>query len=828
MRVPLSWLKEYVEVTLPLSELTGRLTLAGLEVAAVEYIGLPGADLPWDPDRIKVGEVVEVKPHPNADRLVLAVVRYGKDDYETCVTGAPNLFPYLGKGRVSVKVAFAMEGARLWDPYAEKPKVMKLKKTKIRGVPSRAMVCSERELGLSDEHEGILILPDDAPVGAPLADYLGDVVLDLDLTPNLARCFSVIGVAREVAALTGQPLRLPSLEVPMEGKSAEDQVAIEIEDPSLCARYIGMVIRDVTIGPSPFWMQRRLRMAGMRPINNVVDITNYVMLEWGQPLHAFDYDKLVERANGGKPTIIVRPARPGERMVTLDGVDRELTPDDLLICDTAGPIAVAGVMGGLETEVTETTRNILLESANFNFISIRRTSRRLKLPSESSARFGRGVHPAMARRGALRAAGFFHQLAGGTVAQGMVDVYPAPPEPVVLTLTPTEVQRVLGISLSLDELSGILTRLEFDCQVEGDGLRVTAPDHRLDVTCTADLLEEVARIYGYDRLPATLMADRLPPQRSNRDLALEERTRDLLVEAGLQEVITYRLTTPERESLLLPPDVPREELPYVRIANPISAERTVMRRSLLASVLDVAAANLRFRDRLALFEIGKVFLPVEGEPLPEEPRRLVILLTGPREPLHWAGSDQEPMDFFDLKGIVETLVEGLHLPDVAYGPTEHPSFHPGRVARLTVDGEPVGVFGELHPLVAENFDLPPQPVLAADLDLEALLAKVPETYRVAPLSRYPTVRRDIAVIVDEGVPAAEVQRVIEQAGGKLLRRVQLFDVYRGEQIGEGKKSLAYALTFQADDRTLTDDDANRLRDKIVRRLEATLGATLRT
>jgi len=828
MRVPLSWLKEYVDVTLPLSELTERLTLAGLEVAAVETIGLPGADLPWDPERIRVGEVVEVKPHPDADRLVLAVVRYGENDYETCVTGAPNLFPYLGKGRVSVKVAFAMEGARLWDPYAERPKVMKLKKTKIRGVPSRAMVCSERELGLSDEHEGILILPDDAPVGAPLADYLGDVVLDLDLTPNLARCFSVIGVAREVAALTGQPLRLPSPEVPMEGEPAEDQVAIEIEDPDLCARYIGMVIRDVTIGPSPFWMQRRLQMAGMRPINNLVDITNYVMLEWGQPLHAFDYDKLVERAGGGKPTIIVRPARPGERMVTLDGVDRELTPDDLLICDTAGPVAIAGVMGGLETEVTETTRNILLESANFNFISIRRTSRRLKLPSESSARFGRGVHPAMARRGALRAAGFFHELAGGVVAQGMVDAYPAPPEPVVLTLTPTEVRRVLGISLSLDELSDILTRLEFDCQVEGDTLRVTAPDHRLDVTCTADLLEEVARIYGYDRLPATLMADRLPPQRANRDLALEERVRDLLVEAGLQEVITYRLTTPEREALLLPPDVPREELPYVQIANPISAERTVMRRSLLASVLDVAAANLRFRDRLALFEVGKVFLPVEGEPLPEEPRRLVILLTGPREPLHWAGSDREPMDFFDLKGVVETLVEGLHLPDVAYGPTEHPSFHPGRVAQLMVDGEPVGVFGELHPLVVENFDLPTQPVLAADLDLEALLARVPESYTISPVPRYPAVRQDIAVVVDEEVPAAEVQRVIEQAGGKLLRRVQLFDVYRGEQIGAGKKSLAYALTFQADDRTLTDHDANRLRDKIVRRLQATLGATLRT
>jgi len=827
MRVPLSWLKEYVDVTLPLPELTERLTLAGLEVAAVETIGLPGADLPWDPQRIRVGEVVEVKPHPDADRLVLAVVDYGEEDYETCVTGAPNLFPYLGKGRISLKVAFAMEGARLWDPYAERPKVMKLKRTKIRGVPSRAMVCSERELGLSDEHEGILILPDDAPTGTPLADYLGDVVLDLDLTPNLARCFSVIGVAREVAALTGQALRLPSLDVPTEGEPIEAQVRIEIEDPNLCARYIGMLIRDVTIGPSPFWMQRRLRMAGMRPINNVVDITNYVMLEWGQPLHAFDYDRLAERAAGGVPTIIVRPARPGERMTTLDGVERELTPDDLLICDAAGPVAIAGVMGGAETEVAETTHNILLESANFNFISIRRTSQRLKLPSESSARFGRGVHPAMARRGALRAAGFLHDLADGTVAQGMADAYPAPPEPVTLTLTTTEARRILGIPLTAAELTDILTRLEFDCRVEGEALRVTTPDHRLDITCTADLLEEVARIYGYDRLPATLMADRLPPQRENRDLTLEERTRDLLVEAGLQEVITYRLTTPQREQALLPPGSPPDERPYVTLANPISVERTVMRHSLLASVLEIAAANLRFRERVAIFEIGQVYLPSDEGPLPEEPRRLAVVLTGPREPLHWAGSDREPVGFFDLKGVVETLVEGLHLADVEYVPTQHPTFHPGRTAQLVVGGRPAGTFGQLHPQVAENFGLPAQPILAADLDLETLLALVPPSYTVAPISRYPAVRQDIAVVVDEGVPAAEVQRYIVQAGGKLLRRVQLFDVYRGEQIGPGKKSLAYALTFQADDRTLTDHDANRLRDKIVRRLADKVGATLR-
>ncbi|RMF34668.1 MAG: phenylalanine--tRNA ligase subunit beta, partial [Chloroflexi bacterium] len=432
MRVPLSWLKEYVDVTLSLEDLAERLTLAGLEVARIEYLGLPGAELVWDRERVLVGEIVEIRPHPNADRLVLAVVNYGADQHETVVTGAPNLFPYRGRSDLHLKVAFAMEGARLYDGYAEEPRIKKLKKTKIRGVPSRAMVCSEKELGLGDDHTGILILPDDAPVGTPLADYLGDAVLDLDLTPNLARCFSIIGVAREVAALTDQQVRYPSLEVLTEGRPAAEQVRIEIEDPALCPRYIGMVIRDVTIRPAPFWVQHRLRLAGMRPINNVVDVTNYVMLEWGQPLHAFDYDRLAERAGGEVPTILIRPARPGERITTLDGVERELTPDDLLITDTAGPIAIAGVMGGAETEVTETTRHILLESANFHFISIRRTSKRLRLPSESSARFGRGVHPAMAERGARRAAELMRRWGDGRVAPGMVDAYPAPPAPVVV------------------------------------------------------------------------------------------------------------------------------------------------------------------------------------------------------------------------------------------------------------------------------------------------------------------------------------------------------------------------------------------------------------
>jgi phenylalanyl-tRNA synthetase beta chain len=459
MRVSIGWLKDYVDITIPLDELGERLTLAGLEVGSVDRIG----DW-WDRQKLVVGEVLEVRPHPNADRLVLADVRYGADEIEQCVTGAPNLFPYKGRGPVSLKVAFAMEGAELYDGHKEGFVKTRLKRTVIRGVPSRAMICSEKELGISEEHEGIMLLPNDAPVGVPLTDYLGDTVLDLDLTPNLARCFSLIGVAREVAALTGARLRYPSTDWQTDGPLAGDLARVEIEDPGLSARYTATIIKDVGIGPAPQWMQDRVRRAGMRPISNIVDITNYVMLEWGQPLHAFDYDKLVARSRGGRPTIIIRRARPGEMMTTLDGVHRVFDEDTLLICDTAGPIAVAGVMGGLETEIDDNTRSILLESANFDYISIRRTTQALKLPSEASLRFGKGIHPSLTEPAARRASELMRQLAAGTIAQGMVDAYPAKPGPVVIDLTTAEVECNLGVRFRLEEMVSILESLEFQLE----------------------------------------------------------------------------------------------------------------------------------------------------------------------------------------------------------------------------------------------------------------------------------------------------------------------------------------------------------------------------
>lgn len=863
MKVPISWLKDYVDIILPVEELAERLTLAGLEVASISYLGLPkGGDwgfstshhehrsehLVWERDKIFVGHILAVKPHPNADRLVLADVEYGAPQVETVVTGAPNLFPYLGqdvKG-LNLKSPFALEGATLYDGHKSDGSKMTLKGRPIRGIMNRHMLCSEKELGLSDDHEGILILDPEAPTGMPLADYMGTAVLDIDLTPNVARCASIIGVAREVAALTGQRVRYPDYhDLRMDGPPIAGRVTIETSEPGLNPRFCATLIEGIHIQPSPYWMQLRLRLAGMRPINNIVDVSNYVMLEMGQPNHAFDYDALRARADGyagpGQPIrIITRLAHPGERVTTLDGVERHMEPFTILVTDPAGPLSIGGIMGGAESEVHAGSANILLEAAAWNFINIRRSVKAYDLPSEAAYRFSRGVHPSQAPLGALRGARLMQQVAGGRIAQGMVDYYPAPPSPVVVELPVTEAKRLLGIELSVEEIQGILEALEFKCEVVSDTLLVTAPDHRMDINTgvvgRADLVEEVARIHGYDRIPHTQFDDVMPPQRDNPALMHEEHTRDLLVELGLQEVITYRLTTPQREALLVPAGAPPlDEQPYVTLANPISAERTSMRHSLLASVLEVMAGNARHRERICLFEIGQVFLMRAGELLPDETRRLVMAITGPRQPEAWQGADTWHADFYDLKGMLEALLDGLHVGGASFEPAEHPSFYPGRVARLRVNGDSIGILGQLHPLVQQAFDLPPigalegeeQPVLAADLDFEALSRHIPAGHRVTSVPRFPAVRQDIAVIVDEDTPAGQVQAAILAAGGGLLAGVRLFDVYRGEQIGAGKKSLAYALTFQAEDRTLTDQEAAKVQSRIVKRLEQELGARLR-
>lgn len=532
MRVPYSWLKDYVDIDMPIEDLAERLTMAGMEVEAIEHIGAN-----WDRDKIFVGQIISVDPHPDADRLTLATVDYGAGQPLTVVTGAPNVKMYEGNMPAHpLKIAFAVVGAQLIDGHYDDGRLLKLKATKIRGVRSEGMVCSEKELGLSDEHEGILYLPDDAPVGVPLADYLGDVVLEFDIKGPFAHLHSVISIAREVAALTGKPYRRDVLTIldrePVEIVPQAPFLELEIADPELCPRYSAALIQGVRIGPSPFWMQQRLIRAGMRPINNIVDITNYVMLELGQPLHAFDYGWLRPRPGGEKPAIIVRRAQPGERMITLDGIERDLDSEMLLITDGGGPVAIAGVMGGLESEVTEDTTDVLLEAANFHFINNRRTSQMLRLSSEASSRFGRRVDPELTVKALARAGQLMAELAGGTVEPVYGDLYPGRTAPRVITLDPAYVGWILGIEIPVDEMVRILESLEFQVETPGDAdveLEVTVPSYRLDVDIPADLVEEIGRIWGYDRLPTTLIADELPSQRGNPTLEGEEKVRDVLV-----------------------------------------------------------------------------------------------------------------------------------------------------------------------------------------------------------------------------------------------------------------------------------------------------------
>jgi phenylalanyl-tRNA synthetase beta chain len=837
MKIPISWLKDYVDITISIEELANRLTLAGMEVEHIEYYGIAGSDLVWDREKIVIAQIVEVRAHPNADRLVLADVDYGAAEPHQVVTGAPNIFHLKGQGRLSngPKVVFAKEGSVLYDGHQAGQVKMTLKPAKLRGVKSDSMVCSEKELGLSDEHEGIIILDDDALVGVPAADYLGDAVLDISVLPNVARAASILGVAREAAALTGQPLKQPAYELHGTGLEASQGVKVEILDPDLCARFTATIVRDVKVRPSPYWVQRRLRLAGQRPISNLVDVSNYVMFDIGQPIHTFDYDKLLKRAKehgDDRPTIIVRRAKAGERMTTLDGNDRELNTENLMICDAQGPVGVGGIMGGLETEIDDQTTNVLIEAANFNFINIRKTTQQMKLPSEAASRFGRGIHPAMAPRGNIRSANMIQQLAGGTIDSGLVDNYANPVEAVPVDLTIQDVHRALGFDLSVEEITHILQSLEFTvAPITPDALHITPPDHRTDITGPHDLCEEIARIYGLDRIPRTALHDEMPPQHNNPSLVFEERVRDILVEVGLFEAVTQAMTTPQAEAKLLPGERP-DDRPYVQIANPISAERSHLRHTLLAQMLEFASGNARHHDHVALFSIDKVYLASEDGPLPDEPRRLTIVMTGNRQPESWQRAstreaDRVLLDFYDLKGIVETLLSSLHIDGVRYEPIEHPTYYPGRTARLIVAERVIGTFGEIHPQVREGFDFAEQPVLAGEFDFEALMAVTPSASRVSDVPRFPAVTEDLALIVDDKVSAEKVLDTIMTAGaGTVLQNAQVFDVFKGEQIGAGKKSLAYRLTYQAD-RTLTDAEVAKVREQIVTRLREELNAVLR-
>ena len=904
MLVPLSWLREYVDIPLTTPRLADRLTLAGLEEASLTNTG----DW-WEEDKLVVGQVAAVLPHPDADRLVLVDVDHepstGPADrnHQRVVTGAPNLFQFrdrsLSAGDLPVlKVAFAREGALLNDAYSDKqPRPRKrLKKAKIRGVESRGMVCSELELGISEEHEGILLLPDDAPVGQPLRQYMGDEILEIDLTPDMARCLSMWGIAREVQALTGGSLHLPQDVDASEGEdNASDFVSAQINDSDLCQRFTGTVLRDTNVGESPQWLQNRLSSAGMRPINNIVDITNYVMLETGQPLHAFDYDLLAARAKtigDAKPAIIVRTANQGEILQTLDGQQRILDPTMLVIADKAGPVAIAGVMGGAETEVHEETRNILLESATFDGINNRRTSQTLRLHSEASHRFTRGVPASLNEVAARRAADLIRQIAGGRVVPGIVDTYPVQQPQVKVFTSQSDVKRLLGMDLSLTEIGSALQRLDFGVEkldeLPADAseqasfglaraesepvIAVTVPWHRLDVSLPADLTEEVARVVGYDRIAETLLDTVLPPQRRNAPLETEENIRDILVGSGLQDTVNHTLTTPENHARLTGAETTKSSAGddetadasvdpnhFISLTNPLSPERRVMRRNLIVSALENLAYNLRYTQRMAVFEIGRTYRPEpalaehsNGEStdaiLPEEQRRLCIALRGPRDP-HATGPSADPsqsetdlFDFFDLKGIIETLLERLGFPQSSILFSAHPEsgardadtetmFGP-RCALISLQGEELGIVGELHPRVRSAFGLGNERVVLADLNIDPLVRPSWRLSQMAPISVYPPVVEDLAFVVNEEVTQRRLHDAIVDGGGRdgdpRLTSVELFDIYRGESLPAGFKSLAYRVTYQSLHRNLKEKDVDRLRQRIIRAVERATGGKLRS
>ncbi len=893
LSVPVSWLNDYVVTSDP-NALAERLTLAGLEIEMVDTIGAH-----WEENLFLIAEILEVLPHPNADQLSLVKVNYGPTEQLQVVCGAPNLRCYENKEIPKpLKGALALPGAVLVESNGEEEKTFVLKPARIRGILSEGVLCSEKELGLSDDHEGVMLFSEDEfPVGASLKTSLGDTIFHFDIKGGFSHLLAMFGIAREVAALTETPLNqdiLKKLSLPTVlsdrsgGTSQTNEIAehpsfvkLEIENSDLCGRYSGLLIDGVRVGPSPFWVRQRLLRAGMRPINNIVDITNYVMLEMGQPLHAFDYDLLKERAEGRQPMIRVRRAQSGERMTTLDGVEHEFDDQMLLITDAKGPVAIAGIMGGAETEVSSTTKRILLESANFEFLNNRRTCQLLKLRTEASERFGKRLDPELTLKAAVRAARLMEEYAGGFLNSAYGDLYLKKRESIEIELDPLYVNRLLGVDLSRGEIVKILERLAFQVVVR-DKLQVTVPSHRMDVRLAADLVEEVARVYGYNRMPGTLMNDVLPktrPSASQRNAQLSgtEKVRDIIVETGLDEIITYSIVDPQDEARLVPDEQKELQIPpsplaeggvdpshsivrkspsqkggwepsrYLALQNPLSAERTHMRQSLIPGALTTTKRNLRFKERVAVFEIGNIYQPREGELLPDEIPYLTILMTGKRLPPSWldgAKNSQSPcpplqkegvsqsehedkLDFYDLKGVLVTLMEGLHIRKTSWQKSEGGIYHPGRSAAIMIEGEILGQMGEIHPKVVRCFGLPEQPVCVAEFELKALLRHWNQIHMMIEMPIYAPIYEDLAFVVDESIPAGQVESLILQTGHPLLEKVHLFDVFRGKRVGSNKKSLAFSMTYQAFDRTLTDEDVEPIREKIIQQLKQELNAELR-
>jgi phenylalanyl-tRNA synthetase beta chain len=806
MLVPLNWLRDFVDHDLTAQDLADLLTNSGLEVDGVidRFTGLK---------KVISAKVVAVEPHPNADRLRLATVDCGSGRSETVVCGAPNL-------EVGMITPLAQVGAVLGEDELEVSRV------KIRGVESCGMLCSERDLGISDDHSGLMRLEPDEPLGRELAELLNleTQVLEISITPNRGDALSILGVAREVAALLAKPLKLPACEPQEHQPGIDGQAEVELRDPKGCPRYTARLVKGVTIGPSPLWMRDRLMACGLRPINNVVDITNYILMELGQPLHAFNFATLA----GGK--IVVRTAAEGEKFVTLDGAERTLTGDTLMICDAERAVAVAGIMGGLNSEVTEDTTEVLIESAFFDPTSIRRTSKRLGLSTESSYRFERGIDLSGCARAAGRAALLMDQLAGGKVAAGVIDAYPVPYQAPRLPLSISRTAAYLGLPLSKEQVVEPLERLGLAISEGPDPDTIVAepPAARTDLERPVDLTEEVARMVGYNNFPPRLPRAEigaLPRPWPQRVRAL---ARDAMAAQGLDEAITYSFAHPNAiERLGLAPDDPRQAV--VRLINPLSEEQSELRTSLLPGLLAAAARNLAHRvPDVGLFEVGRVFLAREGEQLPAEPFRLSAVLAGLMGPASW-WAGEEAVSLSHIKGVAEYLAQALDLPELGFEPTGEapPYLDPAEWCQITLAGQPLGQLGRLDGRAARAFDLD-RPVYVLDLDFDLVAAMVPRSKQFRHLPRYPEVVRDLALVVDEAVRAGEVLAVARSLPDPWLQSVEVFDVYRGKPLDKGKKSLGLRLTYRAEDRTLTEEEVapgyQAMVDELLKQFQASLRA----
>ncbi len=802
MRVSFNWLKDYVDIDMAPEALAERLTMRGLEVEGVEAVGQGLED-------VIVAKILAVTPHPHADRLHLCEVDTGSDTRRV-VCGAPNV-------REGALVPLALPGTTL-------PNGMLVQEATFKGIVSSGMLLAEDEMGLTEDHEGIMILSGDLSPGASLPDCLpvADWVFEVGVTPNRSDCNSVIGIAREIAALNGQRVRLPEIDLGEPGPPVDSLTRVDIEDPQGCPRYAAGIIQGVNIGPSPFWMRYRLHLAGMRAISNIVDVTNFVMLEMGQPLHAFDYHLLHENR------IVVRRARAGESFTTLDGKTHQLPPEALLICDADRAVGLAGIMGGLNSEISADTRDVLLESAFFDPMTIRRGAKRLGIATEASFRFERCIDIEGVPRALKRALSLLARLCGGRVARGIIDNYPTPAERVVIDLRVTRTNRFLGTDVDKATMAAQLRLLEMRVEeMEGDRLRVVPPSFRPDLTREVDLVEEVARMTGYEQIPVTYPPVRPVEEPEAPELRLAGRVRSLMTGFGFSEIITYSFV-PE-DFLDLPGVKGVDSLTaVVRLLNPLSTEQSVLRTSLVPGVLATARLNVFYEERnLRLFEWGKVFLARPGEPLPLEQTVLAALMTGEAQSRTWYQM-QRPVDYYDIKGVAEGLLHGLGVrePVFARG-ADLPWYAPETAATIHCSGQGVGCLGRIHPALLEAYELKTEDAYLLEIQIPALLAHLPARARFQSLPRFPAVYRDISLLVRKEVESARIVDIIRRTGGALVAAVRLFDLYTGEGIGAADKALAFRIAYRSAEGTLDGSQVNALHERIIDRIREETGGRLR-